>query len=268
MQQLLTLSRSELAELAAAVRTGRVTPPFSPTRLERFVSAESRAAATAGLQACSAAGMDATATATVLDLLASNSASRSPLDELIDLVITGPAPNAVGRDTAVVVSELFRHAVKTVIVVGYAVSRGREVFRTLAERMNQQPDLQVRLYLDIQRPAGDTSADSEIVRRFMHRFSKTQWTEGARLPEVYYDPRALSVDRAHRAALHAKCVVIDDREVFVSSANFTEYAQERNIEIGLSVRSQQVAHRITAYLAELAGSGQLWKAIKKSASES
>jgi phosphatidylserine/phosphatidylglycerophosphate/cardiolipin synthase-like enzyme len=251
MQQLLTLSRSELAELAAAVRTGRMTPPFSPTRLERFVSAENIAAATAGLQACSAAGMDATTTATVLDLLASISASRSPLDELIDLVITGPAPNAVGRDTAVVVSELFRRAMNSVIVVGYAVTRGREVFRTLAERMNQQPDLQVRFYLDIQRPAGDTSADSEIIRRFMHRFATTQWPEGARLPEVYYDPRALTVDRAERAALHAKCVVVDDQEVFVSSANFTEYAQERNIEIGFSLHSQQVALRIVAYLAEL-----------------
>jgi phosphatidylserine/phosphatidylglycerophosphate/cardiolipin synthase-like enzyme len=45
--------------------------------------------------------------------------------------------------------------------------------------------------------------------------------------------------------------VVDDQEVFVSSANFTEYAQERNIEIGLSLHSQQVALRIITYLAEL-----------------
>ena len=187
--------------------------------------------------------------------------SRSPLDELIDLVITGPAPRAVGRDTAVVVSELFRRASKSVTVVGYAVSRGREVFRTLAEQMNKKPDLHVRLYLEIQRPAGDTSANSEIVQRFMHRFATTQWPEEAGLPEVYYDPRALAVDRAGRAALHAKCVVVDDQEVFVSSANFTEFAQERNIEIGLSLCSRQVACRISAYLAELSERGQLRPAL-------
>jgi hypothetical protein len=251
MQQLLLLSPSELADLAAAIRTGRLNSPFTATALRRFVSAENLPAAIAGLQTCSNEGMSANASANILDLLASVSISRTPLDELIDLVVTGPAPNAVGRDTAVVVTDLFRRARKSVIVVGYAVSRGREVFRALAERMNQEPNLQVRLYLDIQRSAGDTSADSEIVRRFMHRFATTQWPEGVRLPEVYYDPRALAVDHAERAALHAKCIVVDDQEVFVSSANFTEYAQERNIEIGLSLHSQQVALRIITYLAEL-----------------
>jgi phosphatidylserine/phosphatidylglycerophosphate/cardiolipin synthase-like enzyme len=267
MHELLSLSRSELAELAAAIRTGRVTPPYTATSLGRFVSVEHVSRAIAGLQACSAVSMNAMAIATVLDLLASNSASRSPLDELIDLVITGPTPNAVGRDTAVVVSELFRRARQTVIVVGYAVSKGREVFRTLAARMDEEPNLHVRLYLDIQRSAGDTSADTEIVQRFIYRFVTTQWPEGARLPEIYYDPRALSVDRVDRAALHAKCVVIDDQEVFVSSANFTEYAQERNIEIGLSLRSRQVAHRIATFLAELAECGQLRPALHRRACE-
>lgn len=261
MQELLSLSRSELAELAAAVRTGRVTPPYTASALGRFICAENLAAAILGLQACSDAGINASASATILDLLASSSASRSPLDEVIDLVITGPASNAVGRDTAVVVSELFRHARKSVIVVGYAVSRGREVFRTLAERMNQEPNLHARFYLDIQRPTGDTSSNSEIIRRFMHRFAATQWPEDARLPDVYYDPRALAVNRSDRAALHAKCVVVDDQEIFISSANFTEYAQQRNVEMGLCLRSEQVAHRITTYLAELAGSGQLCRAI-------
>ena len=38
--------------------------------------------------------------------------------------------------------------------------------------------------------------------------------------------------------MHAKCVVADDRSVFVSSANFTEAAQElENVEIGLLIES-------------------------------
>ncbi len=260
MQVLLSLSRSELAELAAAIRTGRIAVPYTATALERFVSVGNLVAASSGLQACSDAGINASAIAAILDLLASSAACRSPLDELIDIVITGPASSAVGRDTAVVVSDLFRRARKSVIVVGYAVSKGRDVFRALAERMDQELDLHVRFYLDIQRPVGDTSADGEIIRRFMSRFATTQWPEGIRLPEVYYDPRALAMERNDRAALHAKCVVVDDKEVFVSSANFTEYAQQRNIEMGLCLRSEQVAHRITAYLAGLAGSGKLCQA--------
>lgn len=260
MQELLLLSRSELAELAAAVRTGRLASPYTAAAVGRFVSPGSLQAALHGLQAFTNADMSITASASVLDVLACASSSSAPLDELIDLVITGLAPNAVGRDTAVVVSELFQRARKSVIVVGYAVSKGREVFRTLAERMNQEPNLEVRLYLDIQRPDGDTSADLEIVRRFMRQFATTQWPVGFKLPEVYYDSRGLAMDRNDRAALHAKCVVVDENDIFVSSANFTEYAQQRNVEIGLYLRSEQIARRITRYMTELAGSGKLRQA--------
>lgn len=260
MQELLSLSRSELAGLAAAVRTGRLSAPYTATAVGRFVLPESLQATLRGLQSFIDAGMSSTASASVLDVLAVASTANRSLDELIDLVITGPTASAIGRDTAVVVNGLFRRASKSVVVVGYAISGGREVFRTLAERINQHDDIQVRFYLEIQRSLGDTSSESAIVQRFMHRFVTTQWPENTRIPEVYYDPRALAVDRADRAALHAKCVVIDDKELFVSSANFTEYAQQRNIEMGLCVRSEQVAYRITSYMAELVEEGKLQQA--------
>ena len=75
--------------------------------------------------------------------------------------------------------------------------------------------------MDIQRAAGDTSRDSEIIRRFMYSFKTSQWPEHVRIPDAFYDPRALAANRGDLAALHAKCVVLDDRDVFVSSANFT-----------------------------------------------
>jgi len=70
-------------------------------------------------------------------------------------------------------------------------------------------------------------------------------------PEIYFDPRSLhrpavsnlGGDTKQRAVLHAKCVVIDGRTAFVSSANFTEAAQERTIEVGVLVRSPIVVER-------------------------
>jgi phosphatidylserine/phosphatidylglycerophosphate/cardiolipin synthase-like enzyme len=47
--------------------------------------------------------------------------------------------------------------------------------------------------------------------------------------------------------LHAKCVVVDGEAVFISSANFTEAAQERNIEMGLLVHSDWLAQRVTRH---------------------
>lgn len=44
--------------------------------------------------------------------------------------------------------------------------------------------------------------------------------------------------------LHAKCVVVDGRRSFVTSANFTEAAQERNFELGLPVDDELLARSI------------------------
>jgi hypothetical protein len=60
-------------------------------------------------------------------------------------------------------------------VVGYAVYQGQQVFRALADRMQELPQLQVRTFLNVQRSHGDTTAASELVQRFKHRFKTQQW---------------------------------------------------------------------------------------------
>jgi phosphatidylserine/phosphatidylglycerophosphate/cardiolipin synthase-like enzyme len=75
------------------------------------------------------------------------------------------------------------------------------------------------------------------------------------MPEVYYDPRSLETDGGQRSSLHAKCVVVDRSVAFISSANFTEAAQKRNIEIGVLIRSASFAERIDSHFDALAASG-------------
>jgi phosphatidylserine/phosphatidylglycerophosphate/cardiolipin synthase-like enzyme len=74
---------------------------------------------------------------------------------------------------------------------------------------------------------------------------------------VYYYPRSLELSPDKRTALHAKCVVVDGQTVFVSSANFTEAAHERNIEIGILLRSKLLAERIVRYFDVLVSEGFL-----------
>lgn len=192
--------------------------------------------------------MPPTGVALTLDLLASALEARPALGDAIDLVTTSPNTTRIAnRDTGVVVSELFRKACTSVLVAGYAVYQGKRVFYSLAERMKERPDLNVRMFLDIQRAYGDSSAPEELVRRFVHRFRTAEWPLETPVPQILYDPRALSLERNVRAALHAKCIVVDDADVFVSSANFTEAAQERNIEVGLLLHSPLLASRLTRF---------------------
>lgn len=52
------------------------------------------------------------------------------------------------------------------------------------------------------------------------------------------------MDPDSRASWHAKCVVVDDEVAFITSANFTDWAQERNVEAGALIRSRAFATQL------------------------
>src|SRR5262249_29206937 len=89
------------------------------------------------------------------------------------------------------------------------------------------------------------------------KFVDQDWPDGYPPPEIFFDPRSLSADRATRSSLHAKCVVVDRRTALVTSANFTKAAQERNIETGVVVRSPRFATRLADHFESLVTAGQL-----------
>jgi len=190
------LTDEDLRQLCAALRSGRLSPPFTTLGLDRFVSPERAAAAAPVMQKLFEEGLKPEHLAWMLDLLKADRSQRGQVMDAIDLVSTGPeGPEAANRNTAVVVRELFLSARVSVLVAGYAVYQGRQVFRALAERMEGFPGLQVRMFLDVHRPSGNTSKDSDVLRRFAERFKTKEWP-GTRLPEIYYDPRSLEIDVA------------------------------------------------------------------------
>ena len=46
-------------------------------------------------------------------------------------------------------------------------------------------------------------------------------------------------------SMHAKCVAVDRRWAFISSANFTQRGQERNIEAGVLIDDAEFAEHLT-----------------------
>lgn len=250
-------SDTDLREIASALRSGRLAPSFTAAALKRYCSAGNERFVAVEMQGLFQDGMKPDHLALLLDVLVDARSRRPEVRDPVDLVWTGPeAPGIANRDTSVVVRELFANANEHVLVAGYAVYQGREVFRALAERMNLVPDLKVRMFLDVHRRQRDTTKDSELLREFAHKFKTAEWP-GSRLPEVYFDPRSLEMDAAKRSSLHAKCIVADRKLAFVSSANFTEAAQVRNIEVGALIQSERFAAQVVEHFEMLAAAGIL-----------
>jgi phosphatidylserine/phosphatidylglycerophosphate/cardiolipin synthase-like enzyme len=239
------LSNTDLGALIAGLRSRRIAVPYSELQLSRVLAPGLIQTVTSGLADFESLGFTSDQIVAVLELLAQDRNTARSAEPPIDLVTSGPeAPEITNRDTSVVVRELFAHARKSVLVVGYAVYQGQRVFEALVQRMEKIPELDVRLFLNISRPDKDTTASEILVSRYHQRFKDSQWPSGYRLPEVYYDPRSVADDQPVRSSLHAKCVVVDAEQVFVSSANFTEAGQQRNIEVGLNIRSEWLAKRL------------------------
>src|SRR5262245_18498939 len=165
------LASTNLRQFAEALRCGRIAPPYSAFAVRRLIPERWVDETVQELRRRNDEGLGPEQIAGMLELLAQVGERRGASRDSVDLVWTGPEGGGIAsRDTAVVVRELFQNATRSVLVAGYAIYRGHIVFRTLADRMYQVPELRVRMFLNVKRTAGDTSNEAEIVRRFAHRF--------------------------------------------------------------------------------------------------
>lgn len=250
-----------LRNIAGALGAGRLMPTYETLAGRRACGeGEVADAVAAELARLAAQGWTPTQLAILVGAMA-DARQSVHARQTIDLVWTGPElEGAPSRDTSVVVDELFGSVQRSVLVAGYVVCDGRRIFETLARRMDEDPDLGVQMFLNIERKPTDTSLASDIVARFVERFREREWP-GKRLPQLYYDPRALELDPSRRASLHAKCIVIDGRVSFVSSANFTEAALVRNIEAGVRIESEAFADHLQRHFDGLVNAGAMRGAV-------
>ena len=160
------------------------------------------------------------------------------------------------RDTRAVLDGLFARAERHVLISTFVVYNGRNLFAALGERLRKRPEIQVELFVNL---AWDDETPREpvaAVNAFLDAFARSHWPEGVALPAMYFDPESLTTE-AKRTTLHAKCAVIDRRWALVTSANFTEAAQDRNIEAGVLLDHPQLADQLVARFHSLRDGGRL-----------
>ena len=233
---LLGLPAHVRSRLSLALESGQLFAPYSAVAVRSTVGVDHQDAILQVLREWERIGVSAEAGVVWLNSLA-RAADRSPTP---DFVWTGP--EVVGlhaRDTRRVYEELIGSARRSIWVCSYAFFDGPRAFATLAARMDANPGLEVTLLLNIERRRGDTTAADAVVRRFADAFWGEAWPGEVR-PRVFYDPRSVA-DDGPGGVLHAKAVVADEESVFITSANLTEAAFDRNIELGLLVRDRTLA---------------------------
>ena len=161
------------------------------------------------------------------------------------LVWSGPESDP-GGTTRHRVAELFAAAKHSLWISSYVAQSRRDILGRVAQRLDSTPELRVNVILNLPRYKRDDRAARRVVHEFSDRFWK-RWP-GKNRPCVYYDPRPAHRDRGQ---LHAKFVVADDEQVFVTSANLTRAAWDANIELGVLLEDRAVAGLVVDHLEHL-----------------
>jgi len=126
-------------------------------------------------------------------------------------------------------------------------------------RSPARPGTAVRIFANVERKDDPRYPDRDpayFVNRFRRHFAAHLWP-GKRLPDLYYDPRSLDPYPTQRAILYAKCVIVDDAQVFLTSANCTQAGQQRNLEAGLLLQDPALARDLAAQFDALAQAAAL-----------
>lgn len=185
-------------------------------------------------------GLDENAARAVLSaVIAEREPSSAPR---LDLVWTGPEAAGTGsRDTGVVVRQLFRDARESVLICGFYFDHGKEILRPLHEVMKTR-GVKATIVLDIPGRAESEQDMHAFAEAEVCKFFDTNWTFGEPRPLMFYDPRTVTPDSW--VSMHAKCIVVDEDRTLLTSANFTQRAQQRNIEAGVLIDDQRFARLV------------------------
>ena len=164
-------------------------------------------------------------------------ATDSSDDELaVQVVVTGPSSiKAPVRLTSEVVKELIGSAKDRVTIVSFAAY----YMATLIDALDAAVQRGVTVRVILESPENlDGGGGGDAYSKF----------QAYRWPTEHRPPGA---------KLHAKAVIVDGRDVLLTSANMTNNAYDRNIELGVLCRGGDVARCAQAHFDGLVAAGVL-----------
>lgn len=163
------------------------------------------------------------------------SVARSTTSTSSELVWTGPDEGApTARRTVSVVSEMLKTASSHILIVGYSLFLGAEPTRAIIRRLGElaSSGVRVEFIVDGQYAGWDGVDEEGFSVRQIQRF----WPEACPLPKVWSWRSSDDVSK-----LHAKVLIVDRRDLLVTSANLTGAGLALNLEVGIRTSGSTAA---------------------------
>jgi cardiolipin synthase A/B len=181
--------------------------------------------------------------------LCSSMFSQWQQQQSVELLWSGPSPDSQipARRIDQVFYDLISSAKREVLLVTFAAYKVHQLMDGLVKALNR--GVHVRLILEF-----EESSQGQLTTDALNAFPEIVRQKS----EIYYWP----LDKRERNSsgrpgkLHAKVAVIDDHAL-ISSANLTDDAFSRNLELGMLVSNDQFLTRIRGHFESLCADGTL-----------
>lgn len=164
--------------------------------------------------------------------------------EKAELTITAPISFKLkARKINEVITNMIQDSQKSITLTGYSVS---DYFSEMIDLIisKSQQGIYVRLYLN------DYEKHKTNLKRLMDLRTK-------HLRVFDYQKQDDEM-----AALHAKTIVVDEKELLVSSANLSYHGMQGNVEMGIRLVSEDKAKQVESLLKEMVGM-KVFKELRK-----
>jgi cardiolipin synthase A/B len=164
---------------------------------------------------------------------------------IVELVWSGPSTGVVPvRRTEQVVCEVIESAFVRVFLVSFVAYKPDRIVGCLKAALAR--GVRVEILLESSSAlGGQLKFDSTaLLRRELPNAGFYQWKQA-----IPCDGNGERV-----GAVHAKCVVADGKTAFISSANLTAAAMDRNMEVGILVRGGHLPEQLEEHLEALSHS--------------
>lgn len=164
--------------------------------------------------------------------------------EKAELAITAPISFKLkARKINEVITNMIQDSQKSITLTGYSVS---DYFSEMIDLIisKSQQGIYVRLYLN------DYEKHKNNLKRLMDLRTK-------HLRVFDYQKQDDEM-----AALHAKTIVVDEKELLVSSANLSYHGMQGNVEMGIRLVSDNKAKQVESLLKEMVGM-KIFKELRK-----
>ncbi len=154
----------------------------------------------------------------------------------VNLVWTGPQTEYISiRHTESVLTELIYSARNQLFMVSFVAYNAPAIIGALRNALER--GVRVRMLLELSKNQGGRQVDHDslgLMKRDLPEIQLFQWKQ-----------------EDSKGVVHAKCAVADGERLFVTSANISEAALERNMEAGMLVAGGDAPKQMMCHLQAL-----------------